>query len=317
MSAPDGHGLRAIEAYRNACGTQPLLEKRGRPGTGVSLYCWGLKPTRDVRIPRTREVTLAVHLGGVRRVHVFTERGISRRFSRPGDITLIPRGQSIHYLIDGGVEFATMHLPQSASRIFGDRHDSSLLGLSDCLFAFRDDYALASVRALMRASGTSGSGARHYAAQVLESLALHLAHVVSSGSAEPVRLAQRMDETPLPARTIDFNALAVEIDGRLGECLSIRDLANLAGVGRSTFCEQFKAHFGVTPHHYLLGRKMARAKSLLEAGESNITAVSFELGFSSAAHFSTAFRSATGLSPRAYLESVRRHSRRRDPQRPA
>jgi AraC family transcriptional regulator len=266
----------------------------------VSLYRWDLKPTKEAQVPCTREVTLTVHLSGARRVHIFTERGLSRRFSRPGDITLIPRGQSIRYLVNGAADFATVHLPAAAAALFEDRAAADLLNLSECLFAFRDDYALASVRALMQTGEVSDLATGRYSAQVLDSLALHLSRILARGDAERVRLAQIPIELPSFDRSIDFEAVAAEIDARIGEQISLKDLAEIAGAGRSSFCEQFKLHFGFAPHRYILDRRIRRAKQLLSDGTRNLTYIAYELGFSSAAHFSTAFKTATGMSPRFY-----------------
>lgn len=303
MHASGTGGVRAIEAYLSACGTEPLLAMKGRPETGLSLYQWGLKPIRQAEVPRTREVTLTVHLGGARRVHVFTESGLSRRFSRPGDITLIPRGQSIRYLVEGGAEFATLHLPETVAQILDDQGGVDLLGLSECLFAFRDDYALAGIRALMEIPASDTTATR-YSAQVLDSLALHIARIARRGDAERIRLAQA-PVVALPAdRGIDFHAVAAAIEARLGESISVCDLADIAGACRSTFCERFKDYFGVAPHQYVLERRIERAKMMIGTDVRSMTDLAYELGFSSAAHFSTAFKNATGMPPRAFAQTA-------------
>lgn len=313
MLAASDMGLRAIEAYRSACGTRPLLERRGRAGTGVSLYHWNLDPTRDVRIPPTREITLAVHLGGVQEVRVFTDRGVSRQFSRPGDLTLIPRRQSIHYLIEGSVEFATVHLPERAARLFDDQSNGGLLGLPGCLFAFRDDYTLASVRALMQSATSGYAPSDLYVTQMLDALALHLSRVVTQGSAEPVTLADDEPSPSIPGSAFDFSTFAAAVDDRLDDRLTLRSLSQIAGVGRTTLCELLRAHRGTSPHRYVLERRIERAREMFENGRRNITDVSFELGFSSAAHFSTAFKRSTGMQPRQYIEAVRALARTLSP----
>lgn len=308
MSTAQTQGLCAIQAYRSACGTRPVLARRGHPESGISLYCWNLPPTRDVRIPRTREVTLAVHLGGVQQVRVYTDRGVSRRCSRPGDITLIPRDRSIHYLIEGGVAFATVHLPEQATRLFAERGGGGLLGLSDCLFAFRDDFALASVRALAHRRSGPRIDEERYAAQILDTLALHLSQRVSRGSIEPVRLAGDAGPDATPPSAGDLAALTAAIDRRLDERLSLQDLSEMAGVGRTALCQQFRQQLGTTPHQYLMSRRIEHARRLFAAGRRSVTEVSFELGFSSTAHFSNAFKRSTGLQPRQYLDAIGRRS---------
>lgn len=305
MHVAKADGLRALEAYQNACGARPLLERRGHPDTGLCLYHWGIKPVREARVPRIREVTLTIHLGGARRVRIFTENGISRRFSKPGDITLLPHGQSIRWLVDGGADFATVHLPATATALLEEQTGLDLLNLSDCLFAFRDEYALASVRTLMQADVATNHSSDAYSAQVLESLAFHISRIVTRGNAERLRLADNTVAEANFERSIDFEALINEIDTKLGEPISIKDLADFSGFGRSSFCEQFKQHFGATPHRYILDRRIGRAKLFLSSGAQNLTSIAYDLGFSSAAHFSTAFKNATGFSPRLFAQRFR------------
>jgi AraC family transcriptional regulator len=301
MDTATGVAPRAIDTYAEACRALPLLGRQGRPGTGISLYSWELEPKRDVRIPRTPEVTVAVHLGGARHIRVFTPEGVSRICSQPGAITLIPRERPIHYLIEGGVEFATLHLSDGARRVLGDSADR-LLDLPHCLFAMRDDYVVASVRALLKASSATDRDAKRYTTKVLESLAWHLLRVVSDNDAEPIPLA---DETEMARahRACDdaFAAILAQIDERLGERLSLDALAAMAGMGRTAFCERFSASVGCPPHRYLIGRRIGKARHLLQEGASSVTDIAYRLGFSSASHFSTVFKRATGVSPQQVL----------------
>lgn len=308
MYAPDTSAPSApsaLEVYQRVCGTRPLSVRSGRPETGIRLYRWGIKPVREAYVPRIRDLTMTIHLGGANRVRAFTEEGLSGRCSRPGDITLIPRGQAIHWLVEGGADFATLHVPAEAAAALEPHAGSDLLNLSECRFAFRDDYVLTSARTLIQAPDTPDRAARHYVSQMLEALLVHVVQVVKHNDGERIRLAQHNPMARGPAnRALDPHELAHTIEQRLGDAISIRDLAELCGVGRSRFCEFFKAQFGTSPHHYVLGRRIARARQLLDAGARNVTEMAYALGFSSAAHFSTAFRNATGLSPSRY---ARRH----------
>lgn len=296
MDHAAGVAPRAIDTYTRACRALPLAGRQSRPGTGISLYGWALEPKRDVRIPRAPEVTVAIHLGGARRIRVFTPQGLSQVCSRPGDITLIPRERPIHYLIEGGVEFATLHLSGGARRVLGDSADR-LLDLPHCLFAMRDDYTVASVRALLRASGAVDRDAKRYTTKVLESLAWHLLRVVSENRVEPIPLADEADAARTARASDDFAAVLAQIDEQLGERWSLDDLAAMAGMGRTVFCERFAARVGRPPHRYIVDRRIERARHLLQQGASSVTDIAYRLGFSSASHFSTAFKRATGRSP--------------------
>lgn len=290
--------LRGVDAYANACRTTPLLERRSGARNGVGLYGWHMPTTREVHIPETQELTLSVHLGGARRVRVYTESGLSHTFSRPGDITLIPRGRSIHYRTDGRVDFATVHFPAQSACVARDRVGAGLLNLPHCLFAVRDAYVVATVQTLMRATSTSSPTDQRYFAKLLDALTWHLARVVEEGNAETVRLpASSAAPSPSPAGA-NFDAVIDWIDANLAEKLSLDELADRAGIGRTTFAQQFVRRFGCSPHRYILLRRMEKARALLQEGGLRVTEIAYDLGFSSQSHFSTAYKAVTGESPR-------------------
>ena len=79
---------------------------------------------------------------------------------------------------------------------------------------------------------------------------------------------------------------------------TIAALARSVGLGRSTLHERFVAELGVAPAEYLTQIRVERAKVLLTTA-TNIT-VARALGYSSAQHFATVFRRATGLTPGAW-----------------
>ncbi|GAB3373040.1 AraC family transcriptional regulator [Spongiibacter taiwanensis] len=303
MNTPGISVSNPIAVYQKACRSTPLAEHATSHSDSVRLCSWDLRPMKQVRIPQHSALTIAVHLGGVRRVRVFTENGISHRFSKPGDITLVPQNQSIKYFIDGPVNFATLHLTESAQRIFGDDCGQLLLKMQACLFALRDDYVMASVRNLLAASSLPPLDFQRYTDKVLESLAWHLLRVVSDRAAEGVRLAA--PGTVLDSDELDFAAIAEEIDMRLGDRLHIQELADKAGLGRTAFCERFTEHFGLPPHRYIIEKRIEAAKERLLLNGS-VTEVAYDLGFSSASHFSSTFKSLVGLTPRAYLNGQHR-----------
>jgi AraC family transcriptional regulator len=65
------------------------------------------------------------------------------------------------------------------------------------------------------------------------------------------------------------------------------------------FAHMFKQSFGDPPHRYVTGRRMLRAKSLLE-GQMTITEIGRALGFVETSSFTAAFRQSAGMTPSSY-----------------
>jgi AraC family transcriptional regulator len=87
------------------------------------------------------------------------------------------------------------------------------------------------------------------------------------------------------------------IEANLGSALGLPELAALVGLSPGHFLAVFKATAGMTPHRYVVDRRIAQAKSWLVDGRRSIADVSTELGFASQSHFTDMFRRAVGTTP--------------------
>jgi AraC family transcriptional regulator len=90
------------------------------------------------------------------------------------------------------------------------------------------------------------------------------------------------------------------IEEHLHEQVSVATLAGLAHLSPFHFCRAFKQSFGVPPHRYHTARRIEHAKTLLAKRDLSVTEIGLTVGFSETSSFSTAFRKATGVAPRAY-----------------
>jgi len=69
------------------------------------------------------------------------------------------------------------------------------------------------------------------------------------------------------------------------------------------FSRLFKQSLGVSPHQYLLGQRVERAKHLLKNSELAIAQIALQCGFNSQSHLGKAFREATGMTPNRYRKT--------------
>ena len=80
----------------------------------------------------------------------------------------------------------------------------------------------------------------------------------------------------------------------------LAELARMAGVSPTHLAECFTREIGVSPHQYLLGVRLERAKEALRESDVPVTALALDLGFSSSQHFAAAFKKHTGTTPREW-----------------
>ena len=82
--------------------------------------------------------------------------------------------------------------------------------------------------------------------------------------------------------------------------VSLASLAEEAGYSRGHFLKMFRASMGMTPHRYVLKRRVDHAQSLLKRQELSIIDVAADCGFSSQAHLTQVFREHVGVTPGDY-----------------
>ncbi|MFD3503325.1 helix-turn-helix domain-containing protein [Streptomyces sp. NPDC058676] len=87
---------------------------------------------------------------------------------------------------------------------------------------------------------------------------------------------------------------------RLGEPLTVADLAVRAAVSSATLHRRFRAQLGTTPLAWLTGERVALACRLIERGEERLDVVAGLSGLGTAANLRARVRRETGLSPSAY-----------------
>lgn len=90
------------------------------------------------------------------------------------------------------------------------------------------------------------------------------------------------------------------IEAHLPQTLSLGELANLVQLSEFHFARMFKASFDCTPHQYVLARRIAKAKALLEENILTLTDIADASGFSSQQHLTMQFKQRVGVSPAAY-----------------
>ncbi|WP_333828253.1 AraC family transcriptional regulator [Pararhodobacter sp.] len=92
--------------------------------------------------------------------------------------------------------------------------------------------------------------------------------------------------------------------GAIEQDWTIPRLAEVAGMSRSAFFARFARTVGLRPMEYLLGWRMAVAKSLLRGGGLTLDEVARRVGYGSASTFSTAFSRHVGTAPGRFARQV-------------
>lgn len=95
------------------------------------------------------------------------------------------------------------------------------------------------------------------------------------------------------------------VEDNLGRSIGLTEMASLAGLSTRHFIRAFSESTGDTPHQYVIGRRIERAKCLLVSGKYSLTEIGLSVGFSHSQHFTTKFKRHTGLCPSDFRAAAR------------
>ena len=87
---------------------------------------------------------------------------------------------------------------------------------------------------------------------------------------------------------------------RDGREVSLTCMAGAAGLERRTFLRRFANATGMTPIEYCRAVRIARARELLEGGNTPQKEIAQSLGYKDVTSFARVFRKVTGLAPGAH-----------------
>ncbi len=114
-----------------------------------------------------------------------------------------------------------------------------------------------------------------------------------TGSAS--RLSARAGRERLTHRTL--RRLRDYVEHSLADDLDVTVMAQVAGASPAHFARAFAATVGMTPFRYVMTRRLARGRELLERTRRPANAIAIEVGFKTPSHFASRFRREFGVAP--------------------
>lgn len=133
-------------------------------------------------------------------------------------------------------------------------------------------------------------------ADVLEAASLH------SGAKPKKRAATVGDHT---ART---EAAKTYMAARLGENISLDEIAAAVYASPFNFARIFQRHTGMPIHRYLTRLRLRASLERIAEPAADLTSIALDLGFSSHSHFTDVFRREFGKTPSEFRRTARRKS---------
>lgn len=287
MKTPDDAIMATIDAVARFVDGSPMHCSKDIVGGTLSAALWQHSP-KTRRFEGHECHILALSLRGDAHLEQIANGRSVWRGAAPGSIVLLRSAEYSDWLLDGSFEM--LHVYLDSSRI-PDGFGSAILDRP-----FRDPVLTQLGQAAAMALRDT-DGENRYVAPLLETMQQCL-----------IDRYFTQDRTPDFSHCgglVGFAQRKVEgyIQDHLSSDIAVDQLANLIGLSTGHFTRAFRSSYGVSPHQFIIEKRIARATAMLRQSSMSITEIAQATGFSSASHFGAQFRKRLGISPVAF----RRH----------
>lgn len=291
--------------YEHTADEVPVGLREGVPDTGIR--------SRELKILDTLEVGHHWLLPGEIETQPFRGHLVNLHLSAPhhlvqrrngrthegleatGAVDIVPAGNPAYWRMEAESEDVNMLLEERfvqrvAAEAGVDPKETEILAF----FSAREPQIERIGLSLLSEIKTGGLGGDLYAESLANVLALHLLRHHSSLGRRSKRKTEREGGLSKRAfgRAIDY------INDNLSRKVTLAELAGVAHVSTYHFARSFKTKTGLSPHQYVIRRRVERAKTLLADSDLTIAEVAEAVGFANQSHLAFHVRRQLGVSPK-------------------
>jgi AraC-like DNA-binding protein len=229
----------------------------------------------------------------VRRGFFLKEVGHERIAADATQAVFFPRGETyrVHHPIEGGDDCVVLALDDD----FLDEAERDLGGDAYGEPRLPSGHVRLDTRLSMLLSQLFARATRGVDAVAIEETACRLASAVL----ETARAGRGAWQSATADRRERVAAVQSTMTSRLGERLLVSGLAATVGWSQFQLLRAFREDTGMPVHRYLTNLRVAAALARLSDGETDLTRVALDCGFSDHSHFSNVFRERAALTPSA------------------
>jgi len=123
---------------------------------------------------------------------------------------------------------------------------------------------------------------------------------------EKIRTHPRQ-RAPAPARLLAWQVRKIRdhVEAHIASRVLVSDLSALVNLSEGHFSRAFKRTFGLSPHAFVLRRRLELAAQLMLESRESLAEIALRCGFVDQAHLCNHFRRAMGQTPAAWRRTHR------------
>ena len=206
-----------------------------------------------------------------------------------GSLQIVPAGAESIWRHQDKAELLHLFLTPELLKQAAAEHGQQHIELLDH-FSLQDSRIEHISSALLVEALEGGTTGRLYVESLATALATHLIHAYAASS-RPLPEPTRGLPIPLLRKVTSL------IEDRLSEDLSLADLAFEVGLSPSHFSSVFRQTTGLSPHQYIVQRRLERAQRLLTSTRLSISEIATTVGFYDQSHLGRQMRRVMGITP--------------------
>jgi AraC family transcriptional regulator len=278
--------------------------QRGAPDAGPPRKIRAGRISRvveEVSVPGLPEHVVMLNVGRPYRLEERLDGRVYRTFGVKGDVALVPAGTPTEFRSPSRegqtVESLAISLdPGFVRRVAAeadlDPDGVELIGT----LGGRDPEIERIGASLLPEIGANDPFGDLYMDSLANLLAVHLVRRHSSLGRRRARETDPRGVLPAGAlrRVTDY------VEENLADSLTLDELSAVAHMSPFHFSRLFKASTGLSPHRYVVGRRVERARDLLAKTGLPLHEVACLAGFTDQSHLAKLFRRHLGVTPRRY-----------------
>lgn len=223
-----------------------------------------------------------------------TQYGFKREVMPPGSIWLNPAKNTFTHRVKEVCNYGAVVLDSERLECLAGVPKTELrlhYGLQDPQLEYL-------VRNLLLEAQNRGMNGRIFSDSLATALSVYLASHFSEVDNRPRQMRGGIPQRRL-RNLIDFIEAYIDADIRL------EDMAALVNLSPYHFAREFKRTTGITPHRYIINRRLERAREWLTQEKHSIAEIANEFGFADQSHLTRLFKRQFGLTPTDYIRSSR------------
>ncbi|BFM06805.1 helix-turn-helix domain-containing protein [Halioxenophilus aromaticivorans] len=251
----------------------------------------------EYKVPALNYPILAVISAGRAKIKRLADNtNLSTDHAMPGDVALVPRQQEMSWRVNGEMDVITItfadsdlcNLLQHIYQKIGDKiTNTAYVG------SFNNTYLFTNANHISNVLLSGDPNLESYVDAHLQAAGLYIMNYLGKKD-------DGLAELQLHSHPVKYTLQRLTLG--ISNKINIEDIAAELRLSPALLAKKFKSEMGVTPHNFLLLKRIQKAQYLLANTMIDIASIAIDCGFSHQSHLTRNFTKNTGLSPLKYRQ---------------